>query len=69
MKYDVLFISARTSDDDILLALNIGGDDYIQKPYSLSVLLAKVKAVLKRYQEVTVKQEHSFTETFMYELP
>ncbi len=46
----ILFISARTSDDDVLLALNIGGDDYIQKPYSLSVLLAKVKAVLKRCQ-------------------
>jgi len=46
----ILFISARTSDDDMLLALNIGGDDYVQKPYSLSVLLAKVKAVLKRYK-------------------
>ena len=46
----ILFISARTSDDDMLMALNIGGDDYIQKPYSLSVLLAKVKAVLRRYQ-------------------
>ncbi len=45
----ILFISARTSNEDMLLALNIGGDDYIQKPYSLSVLLAKVKAVLKRY--------------------
>lgn len=44
----ILFISARTSDDDQIIALNIGGDDYIQKPYSLSVLLAKVKAVLKR---------------------
>ena len=47
----ILFISARTSDDDMILALNIGGDDYIQKPYSLSVLLAKVKAVLKRIQK------------------
>ncbi|MCL2718336.1 MAG: response regulator transcription factor [Lachnospiraceae bacterium] len=46
----ILFISARTSDDDMLLALNIGGDDYIQKPYSLAVLLAKVKAILKRYK-------------------
>ncbi|HBU11972.1 MAG TPA: DNA-binding response regulator [Clostridiales bacterium] len=46
----ILFISARTSDDDVLLALNVGGDDYIQKPYSLAVLLAKVNAVLKRYQ-------------------
>lgn len=46
----ILFISARTSDDDVLLALNIGGDDYIQKPYALSILLAKVKTVLKRYR-------------------
>lgn len=45
----ILFISARSSDDDVLIALNIGGDDYIHKPYTLSILLAKVKAVLKRY--------------------
>ena len=45
----ILFISARTSDDDMIIALNIGGDDYVQKPYSLGVLLAKVRVVLKRY--------------------
>lgn len=45
----IFFISARSSDDDVLIALNIGGDDYIHKPYTLSILLAKVKAVLKRY--------------------
>lgn len=45
----ILFVSARNSDDDKIIALNIGGDDYVQKPYSLSVLLAKVKVVLKRY--------------------
>lgn len=44
----ILFLSARTSDDDKIIALNIGGDDYIQKPYSLGVLLAKVRVVLKR---------------------
>ena len=44
----ILFISARQSDDDVLIALSIGGDDYIKKPYSLSVLLAKVKVLLKR---------------------
>ena len=49
----ILFISARTSDDDQIIALNIGGDDYLQKPYSLGVLLAKVKAVLKRYGQST----------------
>lgn len=47
----ILFISARTSNDDILTALNIGGDDYIQKPYTLSILLAKVRAVLARYEK------------------
>ncbi len=54
----ILFISARTSDDDKIVALNIGGDDYVQKPYSLGVLLAKVKAVLKRFGQA-VPAEYS----------
>lgn len=60
-KYDmpILFISARTSDDDILTALNIGGDDYIKKPYTLNILLAKVKAILKRYENSSVRQQMS----------
>ena len=48
----ILFISARQSDDDVLIALSIGGDDYIKKPYSLSILLAKVKANLRRMQQI-----------------
>lgn len=48
MQLPILFISARQSDDDVLIALSIGGDDYVKKPYSLSVLLAKVKVTLKR---------------------
>ncbi|MBO4687899.1 MAG: response regulator transcription factor [Clostridiales bacterium] len=57
----ILFISARQSDDDVLVALNIGGDDYVKKPYTLSVLLAKVKVQLKRLAAVknkaTVEEE------------
>ena len=45
----ILFISARSSDDDKIIALNIGGDDYVQKPYSLGVLLAKVQVMLRRF--------------------
>lgn len=45
----ILFISARTSDDDKIAALHIGGDDYVEKPYSLGVLLAKVQALLRRF--------------------
>lgn len=55
----ILFISARTSDNDILTALNIGGDDYIKKPYTLNILLAKAKAILKRYENGSVRQQQS----------
>lgn len=48
----ILFISARQSDDDVLVALSIGGDDYIKKPYSLAVLLAKVKLNLKKVEQL-----------------
>ena len=51
-KLPILFISARQSDDDVLVGLSIGGDDYIKKPYSLSVLLAKVKVNLKRAEQL-----------------
>ena len=51
-KLPILFISARQSDDDVLIALSIGGDDYIKKPYSLAVLLAKVKINLKKIEEL-----------------
>jgi len=56
----ILFISAWTSDDNQIAALNIG-DDYIQKPYSLGVLLAKVKAVLKRYGQ----SENAFSDGWL----
>lgn len=59
----ILFISARTSDDDVLLALNLGGDDYVRKPYSLAVLLAKVKATLKRYKKPALELETQPTGT------
>ena len=52
----ILFISARNTDDDKIIALNIGGDDYIEKPYSLGVLLAKVKVMLKRFKKEDLKE-------------
>ena len=52
MQLPILFISARQSDDDVLIALSIGGDEKEKKPYSLSVLLAKVKVNLKRIEQM-----------------
>ncbi len=59
MDIPIFFISARSAEDDMLLALSIGGDDYICKPYSLGVLLAKVKAELKRYEDAHDIQDKS----------
>ena len=44
----ILFISARSSDDDMVIALNIGGDDYITKPFDLGEVLVRIEALLRR---------------------
>ena len=64
----ILFISARNTDDDKIIALNIGGDDYIEKPYSLGVLLAKVKVVLKRFAntvEADVQEKTDYDDGYL----
>ncbi|MDF2890561.1 MAG: DNA-binding response regulator [Clostridia bacterium] len=47
-KVPIIFISSRNSNMDIIMAVNMGGDDFVQKPFSLEVLLAKVNALLRR---------------------
>lgn len=44
----IIFVSARGGDDDQILGLSIGGDDYLTKPFSLALLLAKVRRMLDR---------------------
>lgn len=44
----VIFASARTSEDDKVKGLDIGGDDYIAKPFSLKELLSRINSVLRR---------------------
>lgn len=58
----IIFISAQTGEDSILLALSVGGDDFICKPYSLPILLAKVKAVLRRCSSKEDKEIITFDE-------
>ncbi len=44
----VIFCSALNSEDDKVMGLNIGADDYITKPFSLAEVIARVRAVLRR---------------------
>lgn len=44
----VIFVTSRDAGVDEARALSLGGDDYITKPYSVPVLLARIKAVLRR---------------------
>lgn len=44
----IIFVTSRDSASDELWALSLGGDDYITKPYNIPVLLARIKAVLRR---------------------
>lgn len=44
----ILIASARTQKDDKLKGLNLGADDYIDKPYDIDILLAKIRGIFKR---------------------
>ncbi len=48
LKVPIIFISSRDNDMDIIMSVNMGGDDYITKPFSPQVLVAKVQAILRR---------------------
>lgn len=44
----IIFITAKTGENDLLTGFNVGADDYICKPFRISEVLARVKAVLRR---------------------
>ncbi|MCP2254168.1 DNA-binding response regulator, OmpR family, contains REC and winged-helix (wHTH) domain [Prauserella aidingensis] len=44
----IVLLTARTTEDDVLLGLDLGADDYVTKPYSPRQLAARVRAILRR---------------------
>lgn len=47
-KVPVIFVSSASDNMNIVMAVNMGGDDFVAKPFSLDVLTAKINAVLRR---------------------
>ncbi len=56
-KVPIIFISSRSTNMDIIMAVNLGGDDFVIKPFSMEVLIAKINAILRR--------TYSYTESIM----
>jgi two-component system, OmpR family, alkaline phosphatase synthesis response regulator PhoP len=46
----IMMITAKSEDTDVVLGLELGADDYVTKPFSPRVLLARIKAILRRNQ-------------------
>lgn len=63
----IIFITAKNTENDLLTGFNIGGDDYITKPYSIKEVLVRVKAVTKRNQQPQTISESalSFEDMFL----
>lgn len=50
-KVPIIFVTAKTSEEDRVRGLEIGADDYISKPFSTRELVARVRAVLRRFEQ------------------
>ena len=53
----VLMMSAKTDDDSKILGMEIGADDYVDKPFSIPVLTSKIKALMRRSYDIGEEKE------------
>lgn len=56
-KVPIVFLSSASDNMNIVMAMNMGGDDFIAKPFDLNVLTAKVQAILRRAYDFGVKPD------------
>ncbi len=47
-KVPIIFISSASDGMNIVMAMNMGGDDFVAKPFDMNVLMAKINALLRR---------------------
>lgn len=54
----IIMISAKGDELDVVLGLELGADDYVAKPFSVKVLLSRIKAVMRRGKEAEKEEKH-----------
>ena len=52
---EIIFLTAKSTENDLLTGFSAGGDDYIPKPFSIQEVIARVRAVLRRMAPVEEK--------------
>ncbi len=57
----IIFCTARDAEDDMIMGLNLGADDYITKPYTIRNVIARVKSVLRRTSHKVATKEENIT--------
>ncbi|WP_372933607.1 response regulator transcription factor [Mariniphaga sediminis] len=63
LEVPVIFLTAKGEENDVLTGFNVGGDDYISKPFSIKEVIARIKAILKRGSvQESVGEEMKFGE-------
>ena len=63
----IIFCTARDSEDDMVMGLNLGADDYIVKPYTVRNVVARIKSVLRRTSVHKVPQAAARTNSLVVE--
>ena len=57
----IIFISSASDNMNIVMAMNMGGDDFIAKPFDMEVLTAKIQALLRRTYDLLAAPSHLIT--------
>lgn len=64
----IIYISSRNEDSDKIMAIAQGGDDYVEKPFRLELLRAKIEAILRRTYQYKVKERIFLTSGLSFDV-
>ncbi|MEN2467698.1 response regulator transcription factor [Ornithinibacillus sp. JPR2-1] len=56
-KVPIIFLSSRDHPTDMIMSMQLGADDFVQKPFHFDVLIAKIQAVLRRVYNYSMEQQ------------